>query len=38
MNVVIDTNIMFAGLSLTSPYFPLIEGIYTQTLTLLCGH
>ena len=35
MKVVIDTNIMFAGLAAASPYFPLIEGIYAQTLTLL---
>ena len=35
MKVVIDTNIMFAGLASASPYFPLVEGIYTQTLTLL---
>ena len=35
MKVVIDTNIMFAGLASASPYFALVEGIYTQTLTLL---
>lgn len=35
MRVVIDTNIMFSGLAPASPYFSLVEGFYTQTLTLL---
>lgn len=37
MRVVIDTNIMFGGLVPASPYFRLMEGIYTQTLTLLAS-
>jgi len=33
--VVIDTNILFAGLSYESYYFPIINGIYKRTFTLL---
>ncbi|MDY0093963.1 MAG: putative toxin-antitoxin system toxin component, PIN family [Candidatus Vecturithrix sp.] len=35
MQAVIDTNILFSGLAPASPYFRLMEGIYTQSVTLL---
>ena len=35
MRVVIDTNILFAGLSYTSYYFPIVEGIYTHAFDML---
>lgn len=35
MRIVLDTNILFAGLSYRSPYFPIIEGIYKRTFALL---
>ncbi len=35
MRVVLDTNILFAGLSYTSYYFPIVEGIYKRTFDIL---